>query len=90
MKKTPYSRNTKLCELISCEYLFFRSFMETAGASVTKQEIDTAVDSIFEDAGDDDEISLEQFTRAMLKDNRSTFESAKLSLPGCLKLKKNF
>ena len=56
--------------------------METAGASVTKQEIDTAVDSIFEDAGDDNEISLEQFTRAMLKDNRSTFESAKLSLPG--------
>jgi len=59
-----------------------KSFMETAGASVTKREIDMAVDSIFEDAGDDDEISLEQFTRAMLKDNRSTFESAKLSLPG--------
>ena len=59
-----------------------RSLVETAGASVDDREIETAVESIFNEVGADHEITLEGFTQAMLKDHRSVFAGAQLTLPG--------
>lgn len=47
-------------------------------------DLDVAIEAIFRESGvgDDDCLTLEKFTHAMLKDHRDVFASAKLSLPG--------
>lgn len=56
-----------------------------AGAKLTTKELDAAVSTIFREAGENKEsITKDDFTSVMLKEHRSEFESARLSLPGTL------
>ncbi|CAK8698108.1 unnamed protein product [Clavelina lepadiformis] len=61
-----------------------RSFLEMAGAKLSQEEVSKAVDTIFREAGieDQDCLTLKDFQYVMLKEHRDSFAKAQLSLPG--------